>query len=81
MRNDSNHEQEWRDWIKLTKRNESNPTMTHEELLLYLYKQEKEENNKLEKRLHNAEVQASMWRSLYEKLERTYYAKIQIPKS
>lgn len=54
MRNDSSHEQEWRDWIKLTKRSESNPTMTHEELLLYLYKQEKEDNRRLRLRLLEA---------------------------
>ena len=54
MRNDSSHEQEWRDYIKLTKRNESNPTMTHEELLLYLYNQEKEDNRRLRRMLLEA---------------------------
>ena len=54
MRNDSNHEQEWRDWIKLTKRGESDLSMTHEELLLYLYKQEKEDNRRLRLRLLEA---------------------------
>lgn len=47
MRNDAKHEQEWRDYIKLTKKKESDLTMTHEELLLYLYKQEKEDNRRL----------------------------------
>ena len=131
MRNDSNHEQEWRDWIKLTKRKKSNNEDIEyykkriEDLEEELYQlsgrvfnqshemrvrkwttedampaenfpkykpyldEPKEEKviktnrnfRRLEKRLHNAEVQASMWRYLYENLEREYYASLQIPKS
>ena len=46
--------EEWRQWIKLTKKKESTSSITHEELLLYLYNQEKEECRKLKLELIEA---------------------------